>query len=87
MYTQLGMKSYPGGQVINLGTGCMSQRLIQHELAHALGMWHEQSRPDRDNYVTILWDNIRTESSYNYRKIDKHYVDYQGTSYDMSNLG
>lgn len=38
--------------------GCMDPATIQHEFVHVLGLHHEQSRPDRDEYVDIFLDNI-----------------------------
>jgi hypothetical protein len=46
-----------GLQPIFIGPDCGTQEVL-HEIMHALGFVHEQSRVDRDNYVRILWDNI-----------------------------
>ena len=47
-----------GKQVLNLGKDCLVNGIIQHELMHALGIFHEQSRPDRDYFIVIFEDNI-----------------------------
>ncbi|MCM2278191.1 MAG: M12 family metallopeptidase [Oligoflexia bacterium] len=46
-----------GAQPIRLSAECQWSQIV-HEVMHALGFVHEQSRRDRDRYVEILWDNI-----------------------------
>lgn len=54
-----------GQQVINI-VSWGNQFIIAHELMHCLGMFHEQSRPDRDTYVTINTNNVQSGLSGNF---------------------
>lgn len=57
-----------GTNSINLIVGSFSTGTVLHELMHTLGVWHEQSRQDRDNYIQINWSNIKDESIYNFQQ-------------------
>lgn len=50
-----------GEQAVTLNAGCTTGNTI-HEIGHALGLWHEQSRTDRDEFIVINFNNI--EPSY-----------------------
>ena len=80
---------------------CCLPGIVLHELMHAAGFWHEQSRQDRDQHVTINWDNIRSHGNsgncsnssmfragmeVNFLKYDLGKVDHLGAPYDTCSV-
>lgn len=55
-----------GEQVLFLNKN-MPESVVVHEMLHALGMWHEQSRSDRDNFVKVNLDNVKEEYKHNFQ--------------------
>ncbi|KAJ7344662.1 hypothetical protein JRQ81_000612, partial [Phrynocephalus forsythii] len=55
--------------------GCIHKGLIQHELNHALGFLHEQSRSDRDKYVKINLEYVATGQQGNFDKVNSTNLD------------
>ena len=65
------------------GGGCWFERTIVHEFIHAFGFHHEQVRPDRDNYVEIIYENIPVDKVHNFNLFTGSLtfgVDYDGYS-------
>ncbi|MEM9577353.1 MAG: Dot/Icm T4SS effector Zinc-dependent metalloprotease LegP [Pseudomonadota bacterium] len=54
-------------QDIGLATGCGFGATV-HEIGHAFGLWHEQSREDRDSKVQINWQNIQAGKEHNFNQ-------------------
>jgi Astacin (Peptidase family M12A) len=54
-------------QTIILESGCGTGATI-HEIGHSTGLWHEQSREDRDTFVTINWTNIQQQHAHNFNQ-------------------
>uniref|UniRef100_A0A3P9DV39 Metalloendopeptidase n=1 Tax=Maylandia zebra TaxID=106582 RepID=A0A3P9DV39_9CICH len=73
-----------GGQIVSLSRqGCVFHQIVQHEVLHALGFDHEQTRSDRDQHVRILLENVIPGMEHNFRKINTRNLD---TPYDYNSV-
>ena len=83
---QCGCCSYVGrqpgemAQGLSIGFGCDKPGTVLHELGHAVGFWHEMSRPDRDDYIKINLENVNPGHESNF-DIELE-VDSRGVPYD-----
>ncbi|KPP60944.1 hypothetical protein Z043_121008 [Scleropages formosus] len=70
------------GQVVSLSRqGCIYHGTVQHELLHALGFNHEQTRSDCDNHIRVPCTTPGME--HNFNRIQTKNLD---TPYDYNSV-
>lgn len=57
-----------------------------HEIGHALGLLHEQSRPDRDSFVQLLLQNVQPGAENNFDKWDYVSATTYNVNYDYGSV-
>ena len=70
------------GQEIKLSA--VSERTVRHEIGHALGVHHEHTREDRNEFVEILWNNIEPLQAGNFAQVPLVTTDFG--SYDFASI-
>ncbi|XP_053567115.1 meprin A subunit alpha [Bombina bombina] len=74
------------GQNLSIGERCDYKAIVEHEILHALGFYHEQSRTDRDDYVEIWWAEITEGMAHNFNKYDDYLITDLNTPYDYESV-
>nr|QNH72413.1 toxin candidate TRINITY_DN19458_c0_g1_i1 [Isarachnanthus nocturnus] len=85
-YSKLGRAPEPGGQPLSVGPHCEWKGTMMHEMMHSIGFFHEQSRTDRDNFVKILFENVKQGQEKNFKKYGHGLMDYLGAPYDYGSI-
>nr|VZI27778.1 unnamed protein product [Spirometra erinaceieuropaei] len=83
---QVGRQSEDEPQVVSIAPSCANEGSVMHELGHVLGLFHEQSRPDRDEYVEVFEENIKPDDRIAFKKWSHDHIDSLGEPYDYNSI-
>jgi len=79
-------KVFNGEQQISIGSGCAYLGIVAHEIGHAIGFHHEQSRPDRDDYINVHYENIQSGLERQFDKYEWTQVTSRDVGYDIGSV-
>ncbi|KAM7352145.1 seminal metalloprotease 1-like [Cochliomyia hominivorax] len=82
----LGREQVLNLQVNKVDQGCFLKGKIVHELLHSLGFYHQQSATNRDDYITVMYENIDEHHWRFFRKIDEKFITDYGLGYDYDSV-
>ncbi|XP_045182512.2 zinc metalloproteinase dpy-31-like [Mercenaria mercenaria] len=85
-YSYVGNKPGSREQVISIGKNCTSKGIVAHEIGHALGFWHEHARADRDEYLSVIKENITVGQQHNFDKISWEVINNLAVPYDLGSV-
>jgi Astacin (Peptidase family M12A)/Divergent InlB B-repeat domain len=74
-----------GGEQQVGGSAACTVATILHEMGHTAGLWHEQSRPDRNAYVSVNYGNLIKGSIGNFNQIYDNAQTF-GTYFDYASI-
>jgi hypothetical protein len=78
---------FSGPQYIRMEPACLNAHgTIMHEFLHSFGFYHEQTRYDRDDWVTINWSNIEPGYEDNFEMKTPEEINLLGTPYDYGSV-
>uniref|UniRef100_A0A915M1D4 Metalloendopeptidase n=1 Tax=Meloidogyne javanica TaxID=6303 RepID=A0A915M1D4_MELJA len=87
-YTMVGRSS--GRNIVMLETNeiatCLEYEIVIHELMHTIGLWHEQMRYDRDDYIKVHWENIGPAYLTQFEKVPETDSTTYGVRYDYQSV-
>ncbi|KAL6729096.1 hypothetical protein Aduo_000183 [Ancylostoma duodenale] len=90
VFREDGCWSYVGSlnrqQDLSLGDGCESVGTAAHEIGHAIGFFHTQSRHDRDNFITFNVQNVKPDWVDQFTKQTTATNENYGIPYDYGSI-
>ncbi|EDV24066.1 uncharacterized protein TRIADDRAFT_26557, partial [Trichoplax adhaerens] len=75
-----------GAQPVSLSPSCVSAASAEHEIAHALGLFHMHSRHDRESYIQVNTANILPTALVNFDSYDHTAIDHKNLEYDYKSV-